>query len=535
MDKKEKINSPSPLKIFGFGAILVFSFLFTTKTHAAVQFDNSKSFVVTPASSASWTQTISNTSTILLVWWYNDSETAGSSHLTSSDVGGIPLVQSVLNCGANPVGSGCVHLQYLVNPPTGSQTITLHFSSSDIALGWSATFTGSDTSSPFDFVGGNVCISCGVFSVTSTATLANDMLVIGMKNLSGNSVLNNSGLTSLISPNPGYSGDFGWYSNVSSTGSNTAAFDNQAIGHDTWANVLIKESVPAPVPVLSITYPPDASSLTQDFSAWNVRVENNTSSSYPVQLFVQWYTTSTILTPEKDYDIASRLVPASGTLNIVIPKNKVLGSYQTYHAQLVNSLDFRSSQNISFDTGLINSTYNTTYYPPQIPGFSNSTSSNTFYDKCQTLVDPTPTSVPAYAFTDTYTGINIPFLASTSPQFVLCHVVFPHNFTQAFLADSFNRTLNTPPLNYFFAFSSVIQNLNTSLATSSSQYEKLQFNQSTTIFGNTPITIMTSSSLDSFIGHAARVKWFEIYNALLNVVLGGFIAGLTWHRFKHKK
>lgn len=299
---------------------------------------------------------------------------------------------------------------------------------------------------------------------------------------------------------------------------------------------------------LEIFYPEDSTTRSFDFTDWRIHATNMAATStWHTNLSVYWsdivssslaFSTSTDV--HEDPDIATRNL-GHGTSTIYIHKGPRLESYKTYYAQVVDKSTGALSPVITFNSGNLLGTSNSGAGVETIPSHTNSTSSNTFFTNCQTLVDPqSATSVPAYTFITEYDAslFTFPFFSSTSLQFAVCHIIFPHSYTKQAAVSVFNDTLAIPPWNFFFDLSKVVSEAVSPTGeiqtTSTAAYERLTFNQNTTALGNNPITMMTSSSLASVIGDDGKTKWFEIYRELLYLVEGLFVIGLVWGRFTRR-
>jgi len=111
----------------------------------------------------------------------------------------------------------------------------------------------------------------------------------------------------------------------------------------------------------------------------------------------------------------------------------------------------------------------------------------------------------------------------------------PSKSISNFMLAQVNKFTNTFPMSLFYGNTGILigQLSNNSTTPSTTTYDALVFNQSTTFLGNNPITILTSSSLASVIGTPAKNYLFEIIDYLLQIVFLGLVVGTIWKKFKH--
>jgi hypothetical protein len=159
------------------------------------------------------------------------------------------------------------------------------------------------------------------------------------------------------------------------------------------------------------------------------------------------------------------------------------------------------------------------------------------------------TSTPAFdQAQDCSAYDNLPLFSSATLNGIFCKtqnfisgvfdwLIYPGESVKADLSNALDNVMSVFPFNIFTGFGlNSVQYISdqskTFLLTPDTNYEQLVFFQNTSVFGNAGITLLTSSSLESFIGKEAKNKLFDLEKIFLNLMFLIFVVVVLYNKFK---
>lgn len=352
-------------------------------------------------------------------------------------------------------------------------------------------------------------------------------------------------------------------------GGNVIAFDvndgcsngGMPYGDNMGSFITLSDTSPTPVtPTIAFTYPAPSSTNLGLFSNWLLEANNlNASGSYEAE--VKWYVENTVTGQ-----------PISGTnlQNIVGDFNNPVTS--PWYATVTTtpwSVDFAYDVTLVAEADLLNS------QDPNNPGADLATpivvASTTDTWTLLTIPESSPSSTLGSGGVVTIDNQNASGTVSTSttsgdtyyqatdnvstgcvaPQgniledfngnlyFVLCNTKSFFLNADPWATDlsnsAYQNFIGQPPFNWFFNLASTVSSSIASANASSSQYRELDYNASTTAFGNSSFVVLSSSTLSNLIGTAAVAYWFQIYDYILAILFGLLFIGTIFLIFKRTK
>lgn len=196
----------------------------------AIAFDAAAAEGVSPGSSLTYSHTCTGSNLLLFVgiWQSTDGD-----HITAVTYNSVSMTRILRQAGA--VGGGSVYLYFLINPSTGSNSVSITADTSALISAASSSYTGAKQSGQPDSSS-----SSNVHSTSDTETTTvvdtNCWLVMFGTDQSGGTISAGTGTTKRAGKDGGYSGGIFDSNGTVSTGSQSLQFT--AVGTSDLAGVI---------------------------------------------------------------------------------------------------------------------------------------------------------------------------------------------------------------------------------------------------------------------------------------------------------
>jgi len=290
---------------------------------------------------------------------------------------------------------------------------------------------------------------------------------------------------------------------------------------------------------ISIDFPADNSILTNDFMAWSVKATSTAPDGTIYGIGIRYATTSDLsgMGTYADYGAMTYYSNNPASSMIIKTSNNL---WSLFAPNTTTTTFFAIGYLYDYNTGTVLALSNEISFILKVTPTSNiPLITGGGVPSVLPLTSTTigiASSIAALFSVDCsqYNGIGI-FDASSGAAFtcyleaaglnLLKFFVVPHTLSLDTFAGAIRGLTSLFPFNIFLSFSNVINGTFTGTGTisiranaNSTIYDRLTFNQNTAIFGNTPITLITSSSLASFIGEDAKNYLFTIEKSVMYIV-----------------
>lgn len=333
------------------------------------------------------------------------------------------------------------------------------------------------------------------------------------------------------------------YSSVTATG-------GKAIGTAPNAALLVESSDPPTVFLLDLVSPAPSSTVNNDFLNWRLH-SSSTAEGDNFTLGVV-YSRGSNLEAQTQYPTYRdyqqfQLTPDSPSVSaFLVGKRTPIFQLWNNTSTLVYVRGdiFDAAGTLIGTTGV--KTFTVLKDGATITGFGNSSSSlpqftSSTVDGLTQFIDDTFTvDCSAYdglGFFDADAMAGFICSLQKMAAFVMRHAIFPHQTTIDFVDGAFSGLTRMFPFNLVFSLSDVTQGVLvgdgslTGYTTSTiAQYDRLTFQQNTMALGTSTITVLTSSSLASFIGQPAVDKLFQLERAILWILLFLLVVLTIYHK-----